>query len=70
MSAPLFNPFRFMVSVCPLLTLVRFTVTELPETEVLATEPVPPAPGVAVMLLNVTGAAKVNTTLWLFELVP
>src|SRR5580704_4172886 len=63
---PSLTPSKLIESVCALLTFVRLTVTWLPLT-VGAPEmdAVPPAPGVTVALVIVTGAAKVTITLWL-----
>ena len=60
---PSLTPSKLIVRVCALLTLVRFIVTWLPL--IIGgpeTAPVPPAPGVTLALVTVTGAVKVITT--------
>ena len=58
---PPVTPIKLMLSVCALLTFVRFTVTSVLLTENPPTEPVPPAPGVTVTLVTLTGTANVIT---------
>src|ERR1700732_1022280 len=60
---PPLTPTRLTLSVCALLTFVRFTVTSVLLTENPLAEPVPPAPGVMFALVTVTGTANVMTTL-------